>query len=72
MVELASAEAPVWSPDGRFLAVMGRGESASINGYGQTIHGTVPVIDVVRADGSGRRTMWTADTDGLYAMTWLP
>lgn len=76
VVGLTSATAPVWSPDGRFLAVMTatETESVSINAYGQKIHETVtlPVIDVVRADGSGRRTMWTADSEGQYSMTWLP
>jgi Tol biopolymer transport system component len=72
MVELRSADAATWSPDGRFLAVMSEGEISWTNEYGQEIHATVPVIEVVRADGSGRRTMWTADRDGLYSMTWLP
>jgi len=61
VVALDLAGQPVWSPDSQFLAVMSR----------STASDALPHIDVVRRDGSGRQTMWTADRDGFYAFVWL-
>lgn len=72
VIELESTEeAPVWSPDGRFLAVMSAVERVTKSLPRYTF--LLPRIDVVRADGSGRRTMWTDESDGIPpSMTWLP
>jgi Tol biopolymer transport system component len=72
VIELESTEeAPVWSPGGRFLAVMSAVERVTKSLPRYTF--LLPMIDVVRADGSGRRTIWTDESGGISpSITWLP
>jgi dipeptidyl aminopeptidase/acylaminoacyl peptidase len=58
VVLVQAAETAVWSRDGRFLAIQ---HTASLTGRS--------TIDVVNADGSGRRTI--AENEGFRGFDWL-
>jgi Tol biopolymer transport system component len=61
VVELESASAPLWTADGRFLAV-----------DNTTAAGSEQRIDVMNADGSGRHTIWSGELGSGRTKGWVP
>jgi Tol biopolymer transport system component len=61
VLDYAEDSAPVWSPDGRFLAVANTRNIESEE-----------AIDVMNADGSGRHTIWSGESGMGQSKAWLP
>lgn len=61
IIDHAEDLGPIWSPDGRFLAVLNTRNIESED-----------AIDVMNADGSGRHTIWSGESGAGQAKAWLP